>query len=75
MDATRLTPIVEGHRESLKAADDLTRRKMSAELNGIGAVLDRYKPTQVFHLLVHTDTALVSWIAGLWNKSLMLRGL
>ena len=30
---------------------------MSAELNGIGAVLDRYEPKQLFHLLVHTDTA------------------
>lgn len=30
---------------------------MSAELNGIGAVLERYTPNQLFHLLVHTDTA------------------
>jgi putative CRISPR-associated protein (TIGR02619 family) len=58
VDAARLTPIVEGRRECLKAADAPTRRKMSAELNGIGAVLDRYKPRQLFHLLVHTDTAL-----------------
>lgn len=57
VDAARLTTIVEGRRESLKAADAPTRRKMSAELNGIGAVIDRYKPKQLFHLLVHTDTA------------------
>lgn len=58
VDAARLKPIVNARREELKAADALTRRKMSAELNGIGAVLDRYKPKQVFHLLIHTDTAL-----------------
>jgi len=57
VDAARLTPVIEGRRESLKAADAPTRRGMSAELNGIGAVLDRYKPKQLFHLLVHTDTA------------------
>jgi putative CRISPR-associated protein (TIGR02619 family) len=56
VDAARLTQIVNARREGLKAADETTRRKMSAELNGIGAVLDRYKPKQLFHLLVHTDT-------------------
>lgn len=58
VDAARLTPIVNARRERLKVADELTRRKMSAELNGIGAVIDRYQAKQVFHLLVHTDTAL-----------------
>ena len=58
VDSARLTPIVDERRERLKAADEPTRRKMSAELNGIGAAVERYKPKQLFHLLVHTDTAL-----------------
>lgn len=70
VDAARLTPIVEGRRESLKAADAPTRRKMSAELNGIGAVLDRYKPKQLFHLLVHTHTALGRATADLVQEAL-----
>ncbi|HEX9640384.1 MAG TPA: putative CRISPR-associated protein [Candidatus Krumholzibacteria bacterium] len=57
VDMARLTPIVEDRRAQLAAADEPTRREMSAELNGIHAVLDRYVPRQVFHLLVHTDTA------------------
>lgn len=58
VDAARLTPIINARREGMKAANAPTQRKMSAELNGIGAVIDRYQPKQVFHLLVHTDTAL-----------------
>lgn len=57
VDSSRLTPIVEDRRARLAIADDLTRRTMSAELNGIGAVRDRYRPKQLFHLLIHTDTA------------------
>lgn len=57
VDVARLMSIVGTRREALKTADEPTRRRMSAELNGIRAVLDRYKPKQVFHLLVHTDTA------------------
>lgn len=70
VDAARLAPIVEGRRGNLKAADAPTRRKMSAELNGIGAVLDRYKPKQLFHLLVHTDTALGKATADLVQEAL-----
>lgn len=57
VDAARLTSIVGARREALKTADEPTRRRMSAELNGIAAVLDRYKPKQLFHVLVYTDTA------------------
>src|SRR5690606_18503087 len=53
VDAARLTPLINAGRERLKAADEPTRRKVSAELNGVGAVIDRYQPKQVFHLLVH----------------------
>jgi putative CRISPR-associated protein (TIGR02619 family) len=70
VDVARLTQIVNARREGLKAADETTRRKMSAELNGIGAVLDRYKPTQLFHLLVHTDTALGKATADLVQEAL-----
>lgn len=69
VDAARLAPIISARREGLKAADEPTRRKMSAELNGIGAVLDRYKPKQLFHVLVHTDTALGRATAGLVQEA------
>lgn len=70
VDWGRLTPLVDERRERLKTADEATRRKMSAELNGIGAVLDRYKPKQLFHLLVHTDTALGKVTAELVQAAL-----
>lgn len=57
VDSVRLASIVDDCRDRLTTADESTRRKMSAELNGIGAVLERYKPKQLVHLLVHTDTA------------------
>lgn len=57
VDPVRLTAIVDARREALRTADTRAQRKMSAELNGIGAVLDRYRPRHCVHLLVHTDTA------------------
>jgi len=69
VDAARLAPIVSARREGLKAADESTRRKMSAELNGIGAVIDRYQPKQLLHVLVHTDTALGRATAGLVQEA------
>ncbi|HMQ23092.1 MAG TPA: putative CRISPR-associated protein [Planctomycetota bacterium] len=65
VDSTRLASIVDERRIRLKAADAPTRRGMSAELNGIDAVLDRYNSRRLFHLLVHTDTALGKATAGL----------
>jgi len=41
VDSVRLTSIVDDRRERLTTADESTRRSMSAELNGIGAVLER----------------------------------
>lgn len=70
VDAARLMPIVSARREGLKAADEPTRRRMSAELNGIGAVLDRYKPKQLFHVLIHTDTALGKVTADVVQEAL-----
>jgi putative CRISPR-associated protein (TIGR02619 family) len=70
VDSARLTSIVDERRTRLKAADEPTRRKRSAELNGIGAVLDRCKPKQLFHLLVHTDTALRKATADLVQEAL-----
>jgi putative CRISPR-associated protein (TIGR02619 family) len=58
VDSDPLEAIVAERRVRLNAADEGTRRTMSAELNGIAAVLERYKLQRVFHLLVHTDTAL-----------------
>lgn len=57
VDDARLQSIVAARRTALSIADDATRRIMSAELNGIAAVVDRYQPKQLFHLLVHTDTS------------------
>ncbi len=70
VDRARLTPIVNDRRLRLEKADEAARRKMSAELNGIGAVLARYEPKQIFHLLVHTDTALGKVTAELVQQSL-----
>jgi putative CRISPR-associated protein (TIGR02619 family) len=58
VDDPRLGTIIEARRERFVDADGPTRRNMSAELNGIMAALDRYKPKHAFHVLVHTDTAL-----------------
>ena len=69
-DAARLAALVEDRRRRLEIADDATRRRMSAELSGIGAVLDKWKPRQTFHLLVHTDTALGREAAGLVRSCL-----
>jgi len=70
VDPARLTPIIKARREGLKAADEPTRRIMSAELNGVGAFMDRYQPKQVFHLLVHTDTTLGKETAELVQEAL-----
>lgn len=56
VDTVRFASIVDERRTRLRAAKEPTRRAMSAELNGIGAVIDRHKPSKLFHLLVHTDT-------------------
>lgn len=70
VDAARLTSIVATCRARLAAADEATRRRVSAELNGIGATFDKWKPDQYFHLLVHTDTALGRAAADLVQTSL-----
>lgn len=70
VDEERLAPIVSARRERLKAANEPMRRKMSAELNGIGALIDRYQPKQLLHVLVHTDTALGRATAGLVQEAL-----
>lgn len=52
-----LADLVAKCRDKLRNAEVAERRRLSAELNGIGAVMDRFQPQQVQHLLVHTDTA------------------
>ncbi|HZR74777.1 hypothetical protein, partial [Bradyrhizobium sp.] len=56
-DAKRLNKHVAERRERLLQANPAERRRLSAELNGVAAVLDRWKPRRIQHLLVHTDTA------------------
>ncbi|MGE3965958.1 MAG: putative CRISPR-associated protein [Planctomycetota bacterium] len=70
VDTARFKATVDARRHGLQVADALTRRKMSAELNGVGAVIDRYQPKEVFHLLVHTDTALGKAAADLVQEAL-----
>lgn len=70
VDSAHLDPIIEARREALIAADGPTRRKMSAELNGIEAVIERYAPKRRFHVLVHTDTALGKATARLVQQAL-----
>ncbi|KAB2965033.1 MAG: putative CRISPR-associated protein [Thermoanaerobaculia bacterium] len=70
VDSSRLGPIVEDRRAVLAAADEPTRCRMSAELNGIAAVHRRYTPRQVSHVIVHTDTALGKAAAQLVDAAL-----
>lgn len=69
-DAARIQLLVDERRECLKTAGEVSRRSISAELNGIGAALERYKAKQVFHLLIHTDTALGKVSAELVKEAL-----
>jgi putative CRISPR-associated protein (TIGR02619 family) len=56
-DANRLREHVAERKERLLQANAAEQRRLSAELNGVAAVLDRWKPRRIQHLLVHTDTA------------------
>ena len=56
-DAGKLSARAAERGNVLAAADDATRRRLSAEFAGIGAVLDRLRPSRVVHVLIHTDTA------------------
>jgi len=55
-DDKRLKDHVAKCKDHLWKADAAQRRKLSAELNGIAAVLDQWKPRRIQHLLIHTDT-------------------
>lgn len=56
-DTKRLHEHVAERKERLLQANPAERRRLSAELNGVAAVLDRWKPRRIQHLSVHTDTA------------------
>ncbi len=53
----KLNQHVEDRKTRLLQADAAERRRLSAELNGIGAIFDKWNPQRLLHLLVHTDTA------------------
>lgn len=55
-DRTKLSAHAAARRGTVKQADEAGRRDLSAEINGIGAVLAKYKPREVQHLLVYSDT-------------------
>lgn len=56
-DDERLKEHVDARKKLLLQANPAERRRLSAELNGVAAVLERWKPRRIQHLLVHTDTA------------------
>ena len=58
VEAERLAAMLKDRKEKLDRADTPRRRKLSAEFNAIFDVLQHYKPDQIHHLLIHTDTAL-----------------
>jgi putative CRISPR-associated protein (TIGR02619 family) len=70
VDATKLAAIVDPIRDTLRSSDAAELRAMSAELNSVHAVIDRYHPEQLFHVLVHTDTVLGKQCATLVQESL-----
>ncbi len=74
LDDARLAERVSACRGRLAAADDAERRRISAELNGIGATIARWKPKRVQHLLVHSDTAVGRAAVGLVSESLAAQG-
>lgn len=69
-DGQRLKNHVLERQNRLRNADADTRRRLSAELNGIDAVLERWPSDQVQHLLVHTDTEVGRASAELVKDSL-----
>lgn len=52
----KLAGIVKQAQSKLADADVAEQRKLSAELNGIHSVLEKWKPKNVQHRLLHTDT-------------------
>jgi putative CRISPR-associated protein (TIGR02619 family) len=64
-DDKRLKDHIAKCKDHLWKADAAQRHKLSAELNGIAAVLDQWKPRRIQHLLIHTDTVTGRAAAGL----------
>jgi len=58
----------------LRATDAFGRRRLSAELNGIAAVLERWPAPFVQHLLVHSDTAVGRAAAKIVRTALLEEG-
>jgi CRISPR/Cas system-associated protein Csm6 len=55
-------------------ADATARRRLSAEMAGIDAVLEQLKPERVQHVLIHTDTAIGEAASGIVAEGLRGRG-
>jgi len=56
-ESERLQKYAEHRKQQLLAAKITDRRQLSAELNGIAAVLERWAPSRILHFLIQTDTA------------------
>ena len=57
VERTHLAQMVAIKATALCSASEAEQRELSAELNGIAAVLAAWRPSRVQHLLVHSDTA------------------
>ena len=55
-ELSRLKELATDRTKELLEGDETLRRRLSAELNSIGAVLDSRQPSRVQHVLVHTNT-------------------
>lgn len=64
-DRQRLEKVVAQRKDQMGRATVSQRRQLSAELNGIQAVLELWAPTECQHVLVHTDTAAGKAAVGL----------
>ncbi len=73
-DARRVNALKEQRCAALLGADINVQRKMSAELNGLYSVLERWNAPAVSHILLHTDTALGSLCASLIDRVLKSNG-
>lgn len=73
-DALKLREHTAERLARLLKANQVERRLASAELNGIGAVLDCRESPRVQHLLVHTDTIVGQAAAELVQKTLAQDG-
>src|SRR5699024_7100068 len=60
--------------DELSKAKDIDLRRASAELNGILSCIEQYRPKQIAHLLLHSDTQVGKQAAETVQRILSARG-